>query len=169
MKCLTVPECEAWLQSYGLLEKANELPSNSKMESLRINIPDQVFHKQEIAKEIVQLAGKWDEALIWIIDWPFYRPEQMAVLTEMRRANLENRRLIDARGHLFRSDEKELASGFVALNLFYQWDFKFLAHPMQSAVLSYTHDDVMEIFFENKIDGERVKSRLKELGIKFIE
>lgn len=128
MRCLSIQEMEEWLSEVGIRKNDSGFPDLQNLPAFRTFLPEKVFQNQEVGREVVSIFGNWKHLLVWIFDWPMYKQDQMAVVLQLRKSNRESRDLVDAPGHLFSENEKELAAGIVGLCLMYYATPRFEDH-----------------------------------------
>lgn len=72
-------------------------------------------------RNLVLLAGPFEAALLHITDWSLYSADEMAVVSELRKAHGDGRALIETPGHVFKSGERDLLIGLMGLVAAYGW------------------------------------------------
>src|SRR5262245_12356448 len=80
--------------------------------------------KASIAEALVRntIANRrFSRGLVWILDWPLYKPDEMAVVKRLRSSIGESRSLIDAPGHIFDAEEVDDCIGLFNLCVQYFW------------------------------------------------
>src|ERR1700694_1046601 len=99
MNCLTTPECLQWLTS-NEIDAVSErgFPEVVGNYEVFFAAPDKARIQQLLTREMLYCVGEFEIALFWLSSWTAYKPEQMAIITTLRRAHGEERWLIDAPG-----------------------------------------------------------------------
>src|SRR6266436_4149808 len=116
MKCLTNKECLEWLETRDINGVTPEgWPKVSGDYEVFFAAPTDARAQGLLARDLVAWAGDFEAALFWLSDWPFYKPDEMAIIAGLRRAHGEQRRLIDAPGHVFEFSEHGELIGWVSL------------------------------------------------------
>lgn len=85
--------------------------------------------KQRVVEAFVrQVVHTFDfeEAVLWITDWPFYKADEMAVVDRYRASIDEKRSLIAAPCHVFGRNEVDDCVGLFNLVVQYFWDALFV-------------------------------------------
>ncbi|KAF0177662.1 MAG: hypothetical protein FD161_2306 [Limisphaerales bacterium] len=142
MRCFTGEECSGWLRDRNIIDlKPGESPYLFGEYELMVHAPQRARMQSILAREMVEWFGPYESLLCWVDDWPFYKPEEMAILSAIRRASGETRHLIDARGHLFLADEVDVLTGFLALLMNYGWDGYFYPQPFRGHCFQTSHED----------------------------
>jgi hypothetical protein len=142
MQCLTPPESADWLRAHcieGLSEDAS--PCVFGDYEVFAEAPRDARAQQRFARDLLSWIGDFEAALFWLTDWPFYKADEMALLSSLRKSHGEDRRLIDAPGHVFASTERDEIIGWVSLMMCFGWDSYLFAWPFQGAMFQTSHDD----------------------------
>ena len=77
--------------------------------------------------------------------WPFYQPDEMALIASLRRSHGELRWLIDAPGHVFGADERNELIGWIYLMECFGWDAYLFASPYHGKMLQIFDEDFIRI------------------------
>jgi hypothetical protein len=86
-------------------------------------------------------SGEFDGAIVWATDWPFYSPDEMAVLDRLRSSIGEDRPLIESPAHFF--DRQEVDDCVGLFNLCTHYYFDAFMHIPASGLLAYnSHDEI---------------------------
>ena len=108
MRCLTYAESEAWFASLGAKIIENDEVSFPQRAGnrRRMFLPNLVIDASKLmslAINLVDWLPNGCERMLWLKNWETYPPGRMILFEAVRRGCQENRRLIDAPGHLFQS------------------------------------------------------------------
>lgn len=159
MRCLTDAECANWLRAQNILDlKSRKDPYLFGEYELMAHAPKRARGQSKLAREMVEWLGPFESVLCWVTDWPFYRPDEMAIVSAIRQSSGETRHLIEASGHLFLPNEKDELTGFLALLMGYGWDGYFFPHPFQSHCFQTSHEDFVWLLTS---DREQFQKSLK--------
>ena len=115
MKFLSDLECTAWLVARHRLEAPYGRPEVTQSAQFPLR------PESRLASDLVRVFSHFKVALLQITDWSLYQPDEMAVVSAVRAAHGEHRRLIDAPGHLFSHGEGDLLIGLFTLAAAYHW------------------------------------------------
>jgi hypothetical protein len=144
MHFLTDAECREWLQQEDIdAVDSRGFPEVVGDYEVFFAAPKEARAQQMLAREMVEWVGEFDAALLWLSDWPAYRPEEMAIALALRRAHGEERHLIDAPGHLFTWQEKDELVGWIALLICFGWDGFLFASPFKGSMFQTSHEDFL--------------------------
>ena len=146
MRCLTNSECAEWLRSHEIdgVSKHGSQEVTGDFEIL-FAAPREARIQACLVRELVAWVGEFKTALFWISDWPFYKPDEMAIVEGLRRAHGECRRLIEAPGHLFEWEERDELIGWIALMMSFGWDGHLFVSPFHGAVFQTSHEDFVRV------------------------
>jgi hypothetical protein len=144
MKCITDTQCVEWLKTRDIDgAAANGRPKMVGDHELLFAAPKAARVQLFLARDLVTWVGGFERALFWVSDWPFYKPEEMAIALGLRRAHQEVRQFIEAPGHLFEFDECDELVGWVSLMMNFGWDGHLFAYPFRGNVFQTSHHDTM--------------------------
>jgi hypothetical protein len=144
MRCFTKVECLEWLESHEIDGATAEgWPEVVGDYEVLFAAPRDARAQGLLARDIVAWVGEFEVALFWLSDWPFYKPDEMAIISGLRRAHGEARRLIDAPGHLFESGEREELVGWVSLMMNFGWDGHLFSLPFRGSTFQTSHEDIV--------------------------
>lgn len=142
MKCLTDKECLEWLENRGIDGVSAEgWPEVVGDYEVFFAAPRESRTQALLARDLVTWVGEYETALFWLSDWPFYKPEEMATILDLRRAHGEQRQLIDSPGHLFDFREQDELIGWVSLMMRFGWDGHLFTSPFRSSMFQTSHED----------------------------
>jgi hypothetical protein len=142
MRCLTPPESADWLRIRrieGLCEDAT--PCALGDYEVFATAPRDARAQQRLARDLVSWLGESEAALFWLTDWPFYKADEMALVSSLRKSHGEHRRLIEAPGHIFAAGERDEMIGWVFLMMCFGWDAYLFASPFQGNMFQTSHED----------------------------
>jgi hypothetical protein len=142
MKCLTNSECLEWLEAHAIdAATAEGWPEMVGDYDVKFAAPREARAQGLLARDLVAWIGEFETTLFWLTDWPFYKPDEMAIISGLRRAHGEQRRLIDAPGHLFEVSERDELTGWVALMMGFGWDGYLFGLPFRGSIFQTSHED----------------------------
>lgn len=82
-------------------------------------------------------------------DWSLYRPDEMALVTSLRRGHGEHRRLIDAPVHLFGPTEEAETIGHCYMAMTFDWStYVYLASD--AATVHFWEGDLVDVWSSNE-------------------
>jgi hypothetical protein len=153
----------AWVKNSGFKEDCLSWTSEETF-SIEFTVPNEVFKVQALCTELSSWIGEPNEWMVWIKSWPFYKPEEMAVIQAMRRGWGVQKKLIDAPGHVFQHKNSE-ALGLFMLTLLFGWDAMFAPVPSNVAVITYAHEGLGTVITKSKELSSVIKKKMEELEI----
>jgi hypothetical protein len=127
--------------------------------------------KQSIVEALIRNAvvyRQFEGALVWILDWPLYNPDEMAVIMRLRSSVGESRRLIDAPGHVFDANEVHDCTGLFNLCVQYFWD-AFLYVPASGLLVFNSHDGLQYVSSTSDIDRDQLKADIKRYNLTVVK
>lgn len=158
MKTLTGDECAGWLASRKLCPEPYRVFEGGPPFYAQYVIPEKSFW---LGRTILGGAEPFEAALLHVTDWSGYQGDEMAVVESIRRASGEDRWLIEAPGHLFTSDEKDLLAGLLGLITAYGWTaYVYFDHGV--ALLSW-EGDLLDLFATDQERFESMRQWLTDL------
>jgi hypothetical protein len=104
-------------------------------------------HNHSVAEALTRHVvsdSAFDCAIVWLRDWPLYRPDEMAVLNRFRQSTGDERPVIDAPAHVFSADEVNDCVGLFNLCTHYYFD-AFLYVPTCELLAYTSHDGIQYI------------------------
>jgi hypothetical protein len=139
MHVVTNDEARRWCAEHGL--PFDHLPhwTDTRIQDGVRFLTDR---KQSVVEALIRhIVGydAFDEGIVWITDWPLYKPDEMAVITRFRGSIGESRQLIDAPGHIFGAKETPDCIGCFNLCVQYFWD-ALLFVPTSGLLIFNSHD-----------------------------
>lgn len=161
MKVLNNEEAMSWCSERGFAVKARPHYSDDRIGK---GISFLTAAKQSSVAAFVRTFvndADFDEATVWLTDWPFYQPDEMAVVMRLRASIDETRWLIDAPAHVFERQERDDCVGLFNLCVQYGWD-AFLFIPRSQLLLYNSHDDIQYV---SSSSAEVVAGAARLLGL----
>jgi hypothetical protein len=142
MKCLTNKECLEWLESHRIdAVSAESWPVVVGDYEVYFAAPNKARDQGQIACDLVTWLGEFETGLLWLSDWPFYRPHEMAITLGLRHAHGEHRQIIEAPGHVFEFKERAELVGWVSLMMGFGWDGHLFISPFCGSMFQTSHED----------------------------
>ena len=142
MKCITNRECLEWLEEHAIdASTPDGWPEVVGDYEVFFAAPRDARAQGLLARDLVAWLGGVETGLFWLTDWPFYKPDEMAIISGLRRAHGEQRRLIDAPGHIFEASERDELIGWVSLMINFGWDGYLFALPFRGSMFQTSHED----------------------------
>ena len=138
MRTLTSSECSSWIhasdaRTVGQYEILFERPTDGHVQA-------------QLARFLVDWLEPFEATLLWLTDWPFYEPDEMALVSGLRRAHGDQRALIESPGHVFdRSEAAELA-GWLSLTVRFGWDGQVIPRPFRGDAFNTSHHDTIQVW-----------------------
>ncbi len=160
---LSSSESQVWITNAGFSEDGFSWLSAEGF-SIEFTIPNEVWKLQAICTELAFWVGEYNECMVWIKDWPFYKPEEMAIVQAMRRGWGEQKNLIDSPGHVFRRKGPE-ASGLFMLTMLFGWDAVFAPVASEVAVTTYAHEGLGTVITKSKELESLIKKKFEDFEI----
>lgn len=147
MRCLTNKECLEWLETRDIDGVSAEgWPEVVGDYEVFFAAPREARSQGLLARDLVTWVGEFETALFWLSDWPFYKPDEMAIALGLRRAHKEQRQLIDAPGHVFEFKERDELVGWVSLMMSFGWDGHLFTSPFHGSMFQTSHEDFVWAF-----------------------
>lgn len=142
MKCLTDSECVAWLAAEGF-EGADRLPAAAGGYEICFQIPAEARTQRMLARDLAVWLDPGGATLLWLKDWRFHKPDELALVVGLRRGHGEGRALDAASGHLFEMTERDELAAWIGLAMSFCWDGDFYAVPRRQDRLEVTHEELV--------------------------
>ncbi|RPJ85913.1 MAG: hypothetical protein EHM18_08910 [Acidobacteria bacterium] len=147
MQCLTTTECTDWLDAHGMGGFSPKTGPEDPIDGeLLFAAPKEARTQANLARALVNWLGELDVLLLWITDWPFYKPDEMAIALGLRKAHGEDRLVIEAPGQVFSLHEQDELIGWVHLLMSYGWDGHLYPFPFCGALFQTSHEDILWAF-----------------------
>jgi len=146
MRCILSAEVEKWLTDnlYQVESERAKVRPASRFESISIDIPRESSRQAVLSNLIARLVEQASESLIWITAWGIGPSEEnWPLFTGLRLLHGERRKLIEAPGHLFRSEESEALASLIRLVLAFGWD-AHVATNGGELLVSLSHEEIAE-------------------------
>jgi len=167
MKCITNRECLEWLDAHAIDAVTTEgWPEIVGDYEIMFSAPPNSRTQALLAHDLVEWVGRFETALLWLTDWPFYKPEEMALISQFRWANGEQRQLIDAAGHLFVADERNTLIGWVSLMMSYGWDGYLFTLPFRGSIFQTSHEDFISLATSTPDRFSEARNLICKYGLK---
>jgi len=142
MRCITNSECLEWLEEHAIDASTPEgCPEVVRGYVVSFAAPRDARAQGFLARDLVAWLGAFETGFFWLTDWPFYEPDEMAIISGLRRAHGEQRHLIDAPGHIFESSERDQLIGWVSLMINFGWDGYLFVFPFRGSMFQTSHED----------------------------
>ena len=166
MKCLTNKECLDWLEARDIDGVTAEgWPEVVGDYEVFCAAPRDARAQGLLARDLVTWVGEFETALFWLSDWPFCKPDEMAIISGLRRAHGEQRRLIDAPGHLFEFSERDELVAWVSLMMSFGWDGHLFTSPFCGSVFQTSHEDFIWVVTSDQQQFGEVKQFVRKYGV----
>src|SRR6218665_2176554 len=108
MHCLTESEISHWLQQHGIVEDPYNAPETTDL-YIQFYKPESNLTTDAFLRIYGELIFENTGTVVHITDWGLYTESEMIAIMGIRSQHSEERRLIDAPGHLLESSEMETA------------------------------------------------------------
>jgi hypothetical protein len=142
MKCFTDSECAAWLMAKGF-EMADREPVVADGYEICFQMPAEARTQRMLARDLAAWLGEGESTLLWLKDWRFHKPDEMALLAGLRRGHDERRPLSEASGHLFDLAEKDELTAWIGLAMSFCWDGFLYTPAFPQDRLQFTHEELL--------------------------
>ncbi len=169
MKCLNSASSDNWLSKsgYGIIcGFRGALPPVEGCR--RYHIPKNATVQISLCHTIFDCLPSCDEMLLYLTDWPIYKPGEMAVWSRIRQSFGCHERLIDSPGHLLFAEDRTsgLSAGLCSLVMLSVWE-GFLALPSMSGIVF--GDAWIELFSENKDLSQEFAAMMESYNLREFE
>jgi hypothetical protein len=141
MKAITSGECIDWLAKHDAKGSFAAGPELIGDYEVMFAAPKEGRLQAILARQLVSWVGEFETALFWLSDWPFYQPDEMAIIMSMRRGHGECREVIDAPGHVFNITERDEMVGWISLMINFGWDGHLYTSPFHGNMFQTSHED----------------------------
>jgi len=169
MMCITTAECEEKVLGLDLeIEGPFLRRIHGKVPATRdFRIVDSTRRQALVINEVFSAFPEGTrEWLLWVLDWDLWPNEEYPELwTEIREHHGEHRWLMDARGHVFSSQEKGLARGMMRLAMLFGWT-AFLIPVPASFVVFIDSDELMSIQAADRASISDLAAKVEDLWAK---
>jgi len=167
MKCLTQTECLEWLESRNIDGATAEgWPEVVGDYEVFFDAPRDCRIQGLLARDLVAWVGEFETALFWLSDWPFYKPDEMAIISGLRSAHGEGRRLIDAPGHVFAFGERDELTGWVSLMMNFGWDGYLFTFPFRGSMFQTSHEDFVWVVTSDANQFTEARKQVRKYDLK---
>ncbi|WP_211325541.1 hypothetical protein [Roseimicrobium gellanilyticum] len=129
---------------------------------LQFEAPEYARAQSAVVRWLFRTFGKFDGALVVFSDWPLYEPDEMAIITGLRRGHGDRRNLIDAPGHLFGKHEEAEAIGHCYLALLFGWNV-YLYLPSGAVTVQFWEGDLVDVWTGDK----QLENSIREVAERF--
>src|SRR5262245_12746362 len=113
MRTLRRQECSEWLVANSIPEAPYDRPTQTARFYERALVPVPPLEQAALVRQVISGCEPFNVALLQFTDWPFYKPDEMAVLCGLRALHGDPGHLIETPGHLFESAERDLLIGML--------------------------------------------------------
>jgi len=104
-------------------------------------------------------------ALLAFTDWSLYRSDEMALVDSLRRSHNEQRRLIDAPGHLFGSTEGDEAIAHCYLAVILGWS-AYLYLASRAAIVQFWEGELVTFFSPDERLSRSILEVVRSYGLR---
>lgn len=94
--------------------------------------------------------------LVVFTDWTSYRPHEQKLIDTMRLAFGESRPFMEAPGHVFGPEERDLATGFFSLGVAFGWT-AYLYIESDKTVLYNWEGDIFDFWSDSKLKLDKMR------------
>jgi hypothetical protein len=119
MKMLTEKTCSGWLATKGIPAAPYSQSEGAAPFYEQFKLAGRAPRQAAIARQVVFSCEPFSSDLLQFTDWPFYKPDEMAVLCGLRTLHGDNRPMIESPGHVFETAERDLLIGMFSLAMHY--------------------------------------------------
>jgi hypothetical protein len=163
MKCLNQAECAEWLRQQKIeVLSTDNTPHVIGDYEIAFHTPNESYAQQNLARDLIAWIGEFDFALFWITDWPFRKPDEDALISQLRKGHGENNRLIDKPGNLFSFKEKEELVGWVYLMMAFSWDGYLFVSPFRQSMFQTSHENFVQVLGSDKKHFLEIQGKVHE-------
>lgn len=145
MQCLTQPQCSEWLRQHQIIEEPYRKEEAHRAFRLQFETPEKRGALSALVRRLFGTFGEFNGALVVFSDWPLYEPDEMAIITGLRRGHGDRRHLIDAPGHLFGKQEEAEAIGHCYLSILFGWS-AYLYLPSGAVTIQFWEGDLVDVW-----------------------
>jgi hypothetical protein len=142
MRCLTDSECVAWLVGKGF-EMAKGSPVTAGGYEICFQMLVEARTQRMLARDLAGWLDSGESTLLWLKDWRFHKPDEMALISGLRRGHHEHRALEEASGHLFELAEKDELTAWIGLAMSFCWDGFLYTPAFPQDRLQFTHEELL--------------------------
>ena len=167
MRIVDKSEVESWLSKRGLLSPERKISIPKTFSFRSFPIPVDTGMKRFLSKTITNLYyAVGGEALLWISEygiWP--SAENLNLFYGFRKSLGEDASLYDEPGHLFAKEDLSAIDSLLCLTLYFFWGC-MVAPPSCDFLICVSHDEMVDVFVRNGIEGNRKVTRAIEDAVK---
>jgi hypothetical protein len=157
MRCFTETECSQWLQQRGIAKPA------MYTQALQFAPPTEPGRLTAFMRNLFLAFGEFPGGLLVFEDWALYRPDEMALMTALRRGHGDERPLIEAPGHLFEPIESPEAIGYSYLSVIFAWS-AYLYLASGGATICFWEGDLIDFWSPEADLVKKVAGLVEQLG-----
>lgn len=164
MKCLTANEQSELLASWSVPEdpyRGASVPAHYS----QFYPPEKFRPLQYFTLAYLELFGAGRSGLVAFTDWALYKPHEMELIDQTRRAEGETRPLIEASGHLFGPEEKNKMVAAFSLGVGYGWS-AYLYLPNHKTTLYNWEGDIMDFWTDSTENLQQMGNLLSTYKLK---
>jgi len=175
MQVLSESECANWLSSHGYTfknvvglegqEGYVSLPASHYRSVFKMPVSTDARTQLFLSRHLAEWIQSSD-VLLWVTSWALYTPEEMKMFLDFRQSFGEQRRLIDAPGHLFQNGDADDVRHTTSLLLYmmaFNWEGFVLSHDAQSII--WMADEILETSAKEKGKDFQFISSVKRLDV----
>ncbi|PYO56087.1 MAG: hypothetical protein DMD83_16230 [Candidatus Rokuibacteriota bacterium] len=119
MKMLTEKTCSEWLATKSVPQAPYSQRKRAVPFYEQVKLPAEALRQTAVARQLVASCEPFGSALLQFTDWPFYKPDEMAVLCGLHTLHGDSRPMIESPGHVFDVAERDLLIGMLSLAMHY--------------------------------------------------
>ncbi len=146
MRCLTTTESLKLLQANTTsINPDSAFPKGFSRYELSFQIPVEARTQRLLARDLAGWLGGEGLAFFWLADWPFAKPDELAIATRLRAGHGEQRPLAEAPCHWFEAGERDEFTGWLGLAMSFglEGSFGVLARP--GGLLRVTREEFIRV------------------------
>lgn len=153
---LTKNECENWCRGNGIDLLALDTEAFKGYEKVETHIPVECKRQTILIENLVELIKGDKEYLVWVRDWPLYRPLQLQLYGDATGRTAVSKTLIDFPGQIVISNQIDSLAGMLLLLVAFEWEAYLFSKRNKSIVL-ISHHCYLSFFSENSLSVKKAK------------
>ncbi len=154
---LTEKECVEWCKKHSIeVDESSKPIIPPNQHSLSFYKPVISSVQLSLSRYLIECLGDFGSILFWIMDWPLYKADEMAMILSLRKGYNETRDLIDAPGYVVDKEEIDKLVGYVFLMIAYEWDSFFVTNHSRTMIF-ISHDGYIVIYNNDKQKIEELR------------